>query len=92
MLLSGYVGKYGQNARNKEQNNRPCREDVDVLVVEGERPGLDGVGDVAVEHAHAADPRAVRDPHAALGVVGRRGNLPGAAGTWKWSCVKLHMQ
>ena len=71
-----------QEMKNKHYH-RPCREDVDVLVVEGERPGLDGVGDVAVEHAHAADPRAVRDPHAALGVVGRRGHLPGAASTWK---------
>ena len=46
-----------------------------MLVVQRERPGLDGVRDVAVEHAHAADARPVGDPHAALGVVGRRSNL-----------------
>ena len=68
-----------KNIFTEEQHDIPGREDVDVLVVEGERPGLDGFGDVAVEHAHAADPRAVRDPYAALGVVGRRGHLPGAA-------------
>ena len=59
----------------------PGREDVDVLVVEREGPGLDGVGDVAVEHADAADARPVRDPHAALRVVGSRSNLSRAPST-----------
>ena len=67
--------------------NRPGREDVDVLVVEGERPGLDGVGDVAVEHAHAADARTVGDTHAALRVVGRRGHLSRAPSPWRRICM-----
>ena len=61
----------------------PGREDVDVLVVERERPGLDGVGDVAVEHADSADARPVGDPHAALRVVGRRSNLSRAPSPWR---------
>ena len=52
-----------------------------MLVVEREGPGLDGVGDVAVEHADAADARPVRDPHAALRVVGSRSNLSRAPST-----------
>ena len=46
-----------------------------MLVVERQRPRLDGVRDVAVEHANAADARPVRDAHAALGVVGRGRHL-----------------
>ncbi len=51
-----------------------------MVVVEPERPGLDGVGDVAVEHPHAADAGLVRDAHRALGVVARGGHLSGAPG------------
>ena len=52
--------------------------DVDVVGVEGERLGLDGVVDHAVQHPDPSDAGVVGHPHPADAVVGLGGHLPRA--------------
>ena len=48
---------------------------MNMLIIQSQRASLHGVRDVAVQHADAADPGVVGDPHGAVGVVGRGRHL-----------------
>ena len=54
--------------------------DVDMLVVETQAPGLHGIGDIAVEHPHTADPAVEGHADAADRVVGTCRDFPSTSG------------